>query len=77
MAKRAGITGNGEGGPDHVHCACVAGLEADVAFLKKQLAAKAGRTAPVTTTDTGDDWMNNLSPQDRQHMRRKMGGSKR
>ena len=73
MSRKKGIT---EGGPDHVHCACVAGLEADVAFLKKQLAAKAGRTAPVTTTDTGDDWMKHLAPADRAFMERKLRGTK-
>lgn len=76
MAKRARTTEIGERGPDHAHCACVEPLTLDVAYLKKQLAAKAGRTAPVTTTDAGDDWMKNLSPQDAAFMRRKMGGSK-
>jgi hypothetical protein len=66
--------------PDHVHCSCVVGLEADVQDLKRRL-AELSREDPLLRMKgkvkrTGiheRDWLDDLPSQDRKHMLRKLG----
>jgi hypothetical protein len=74
-AQEAGIT--------HQPCmGIIAGLEADVKALKKQLALRGESDFPAAAKGRikrtgGDlDWLEGLSPQDAAHMKRKMGISK-